>query len=157
MPKIKDFGRNENLEIIIITTSAVPKIKDFDRNENLEIIIITPSPVPKIKDFDRDENLEIYAGKFCSPAYIIKKSRPHKKSRFVMQLIPKGYNFLYFKRVLLCLQLSEIFLRFQMELENAANHRECYNPTPPEAPSKEDVHLPSRGSQAEHHLNFHIG
>ena len=101
--------------------------------------------VPLILDFDRYENLEIYPVEFSSSEYIIKKSRPHKKSRFVILFILKGYNSLHFKRVSLSLRLLEIFLRFQTEWGSAEDRKESRSSTPQEAPSEEDEHLPILG------------
>ena len=69
---------------------------------------------------------------FPVTVFIIQKKRPPKKSRFVIELKPKGFNFLVVGS--LCAALKETVSPYPMVLQCGANQMGCCAPTLPELP-----------------------
>jgi len=85
--------------------------------------------------------------------HIIKKPRPQQKSRFVHQLLPKGFNSIFF--LLPLAPPQETALPYPLAAVNAAGHRGLCDPIPQGLLSKGDVHLPIPEWQAAHRCCCH--
>lgn len=84
--------------------------------------------------------------------HIIKKPRPQQKSRFVHQLLPKGFNSIFF--LLPLAPPQETALPYPLAAVNGAVHTECCVPIPRGSLSKADARSPNQEWQAARHCCF---